>query len=176
MQDLSAIPILIDLATMRDQAENFGVDLKKVNPQIMVDLVVDHSLNIEKTSSFDSVEINLENEIKRNSERYKFIKWASSQFENLSVVPPGFGISHQVNLEYLSTMINIKEIEDKFFIFPECIVGTDLHTSMVNALGILAWEVGEMESQSIMFGLNSPFYLPKVTGIKIEGKFNKIYK
>ncbi|GGD38230.1 aconitate hydratase A [Malaciobacter pacificus] len=170
MQDLSAIPILIDLATMRDQAENFGVDLKKVNPQIMVDLVVDHSLNIEKTSSFDSVEINLENEIKRNSERYKFIKWASSQFENLSVVPPGFGISHQVNLEYLSTMINIKEIEDKFFIFPECIVGTDLHTSMVNALGILAWEVGEMESQSIMFGLNSPFYLPKVTGIKIEGK------
>jgi len=105
IQDLTAIPIIIDLATLRDEANSIGKNPNKINPLIMVDIIIDHSLNIDKSATYDSLDVNLKNEVQKNNERYELIKWASTHFENISVVPPGFGICHQINLEFLSTMI-----------------------------------------------------------------------
>ncbi len=173
MQDLTSIPILIDLASMREEALNIGEDIDKINPNVMVDLIIDHSLDISKTSTSDSLEINLKNEISKNEEKYEFIKWASNSFKNFSVVPPGFGISHQINLEYLSTMICLKQIDEKVFIYPETVVGTDLHTSMINSLGILGWEIGGLEAQCMMFDSHSSFSLPSITGVKLVGTLDQ---
>ncbi|MGE7664751.1 aconitate hydratase AcnA [Ureibacillus composti] len=164
-QDYTGIPAIVDLAAMRSKIVELGGDPKKINPKVRVDLVIDHSLIVEKTSTRDALHKNLELEYKRNEERYSFVRWAQQAFDNFYVVPPGSGIVHQVNLEYLATGVLQKEK----LLYPDTLVGTDSHTTMINGLGILGWGVGGIEAESAMLG--TPLYLltPEVVGIKLEG-------
>jgi len=173
MQDFTGIPIIVDLASIRDTVVENGGDVSKVNPKIMVDLVIDHSLDVYSTSNKDSSEINIEKECELNKERYEFIKWAQNSFSNFRVVPPGSGICHQVNLEYLSTILHLDVVDNKNFIYPETIIGTDSHTTMINSLGVLGWGVGEVEAKSVMLGMPISFHLPKVVGVNIHGKLKE---
>ncbi|MGM0519065.1 MAG: aconitate hydratase AcnA [Campylobacterota bacterium] len=152
MQDSAGLPTIIDLASMRDEALKFGLNSASINPKVMVDLVVESSSNkiLE-------------------DEKNRVLKWAQNQFENLSVIPPGNGICHQVNLEYLATMIDIKKIDNKLFMYPETLIGTDIHTTLINALGVLGWGVGVLEAQKAMLGYSITLNLPKVVGVKIVG-------
>lgn len=163
MHDYTGIPSLVDLASMREKISKDGGNAEVINPQIMVDLVVDHLLNVNTSS----IVLNKEN--KRNKERYTFAKWASNQFENLSVIPPNWGVCDQVNLEYLSTMISASNNDGKIFIFPEAIAGTDSHTTMINALGVLGWKVGEIQLEASILGSSISFVLPQVVGVKLTG-------
>lgn len=157
MNDFCGIPALVDLASMRQWAKNSNGDVEKINPQLMLDLVIDNS--------FDTSE----KEINRNAQRYKFVKWAQNTFKNISVIPPSSTIFNQVNLEYLSTMISAKNIDNKIYLFPESIVGTDSHSSMINALGVLGFKVDNIEVESTILGSNITFDLPEVLGINISG-------
>lgn len=157
MNDFCGIPALVDLASMRQWAKNSNEDVEKINPQLMLDLVIDNS--------FDTSE----KEINRNAQRYKFVKWAQNTFKNISVIPPSSTIFNQVNLEYLSTMISAKNIDNKIYLFPESIVGTDSHSSMINALGVLGFKVDNIEVESTILGSNITFDLPEVLGINISG-------
>ena len=167
MKDSTAIPTLVDLASMRDFAKNQNRDISKVNPQIMVDLVMDHSLDTNLMETGNQVE--LKGDFKQNQEIYEFIKWAQNSFTNFRVVPPGSGIFHQVNLEYLSTILHVKNIENMYLLYPEVVVGTDANTTMINSLGVLAWRVEGIEAESALLGLPIYINLPKVVGVKIEG-------
>ena len=165
MQDFSGIPAMVDFASMRDAMFIQNKDVNLVNPQITVDLIIDNSLNSDTSNVYS----NLEKEITRNKERYKFAKWAQNKFKNFSVIPPGRGISQQINLEYLSTMLSSSKIDDNIFLFPESIIGTDSHTTMINALGVLGWGVNTLELESAMLGSSISLYLPKVVGVNIIG-------
>ena len=165
MQDFSGVPAMVDFASMRDAIKKENKDVSLVHPQIYVDLVIDHSLNLDTQNAT----INMENEILRNKERYEFIKWAQKKLKNFSVIPPSYGISKQVNLEYLSTMLSSKKIDDNIFIYPETLVGTDSHTTMINALGVLGWGVNVIQLQSAMLGSSISLDLPKVVGVNISG-------
>lgn len=173
MQDYTGIPTMVDFASMRDILKSQGVDERIINPKIMVDLVVDHSLEINSTNQINSLEINLEKEIEKNAPRYKFIKWANKQFENFSVVPAGKGICHQINLEYLSTMITVQKEDEKIFIYPEKILGTDSHTTMINALGVLAWGISGIQAQAVMLNPTLNINLPKVIGLQLCGELKE---
>lgn len=164
LQDYSGIPILIDLASIRDSLQKSNKDVLKVNPKIMVDLVIDHSLDFDNSDELTE---------ELNKEKYEFIKWAQKSFSNLRVVPPGSGICHQVNLEYLSTIIHLDIIENKNFIYPETIIGTDSNTNMINSLGVLGWSVNELEIKSSILGMPIKFKLPKVVGVNIHGKLKE---
>lgn len=165
MKDFAGIPAIVDLASMRDALAKRSGNVQRVNPQIMVDLV------IEQTSNTNSTEINLQKEIVRNKERYQFAKWAQNQFKNFSIIPPSSHSYSQINLEYLSTMISAKNIEGKTYIYPETIVGTDSHTTMINSLGILGLSVGGIEVESAMLGSSISLNLPKVVGVEVVGSF-----
>jgi aconitate hydratase len=173
MQDFTGIPTIVDLASMRDIIKNKGGDVSKVNPQIMVDLVIDHSLDIHSASEQSSAQINMNKEFDLNKERYQFAKWAGKSFSKLRVIPPGSGICHQINLEYLSTILHLETKDDKNFIYPETIVGTDSHTTMINSLGILAWGVSGIDAQGIMLGVPVSLTFPKVVGIDIHGELKE---
>ncbi|RXK07669.1 aconitate hydratase [Halarcobacter ebronensis] len=164
MQDSTAIPALVDLASMRDFVKNEKKDLNRVNPQIMVDLVLDHTLNFKA---------DMKEELEQNLEKYEFIKWAESSFSNLRVVPPGSGICHQVNLEYLSTILHVKNVENMFLLYPEIVVGTDSNTTMINSLGVLGLSIEGIEAESAILGLPIYLDLPKVVGIKIKGELKE---
>lgn len=157
LKDYAGIPALVDLASMRDWAKVNNKNAKKINPQIMLDLVIDNS--------FDESE----KELNRNAQRYKFVKWAQNQFENFSVIPPSSSIYNQVNLEYLSTMISAKNIDNKIHLFPESIVGSDSHSCMTNALGIMGLNVGNIEVESIILGSKLTLNLPEIIGLKVSG-------
>ncbi|WP_108061024.1 aconitate hydratase AcnA [Poseidonibacter lekithochrous] len=157
MKDFSGIPALVDLASMRQWAKNNDEDVEKINPQLMLDLVIDNSSDSS------------EKELNRNAQRYKFVKWAENNFKNITVIPPSSTNFNQVNLEYLSTMISAKSIDNKICLFPESIVGTDSHSSMINALGVLGFKVGNIEVESTILGSNLTFDLPEVIGINISG-------
>lgn len=161
LQDFSGIPAIVDLASMRDVIAQQGGNVQSIKPKIMVDLIINHIGDI--------TDRNIQKEIESNKEKYEFSKWAQNQFENFSVIPPASGICHQVNLEYLSTMLSSKYEENQIFLYPETIVGTDSHTTMINALGVLGWKVGGIEVESIMFGSGVSLNLPKVIGIEIVG-------
>jgi aconitate hydratase len=169
MQDFTGVPALVDLASMRDVINQYGLDPKEINPQVMVDLVIDHSISISSFGSNESSEINLEKELETYKDRFKFVKWANNAFSNFRVIPPGSGICHQVNLEYLSTILHVEKIEEKYFLYPETIVGTDSHTTMINSLGVLGWSVEGVQAQSSMLGLPISFNLPKVVGVNLHG-------
>lgn len=170
LQDFTGVPILVDLAAMRNAAAQRGIDPSRVNPSVPVDLIIDHSVQVDSFRHANSMLVNLEREFDRNEERYAFLKWAPNAFHRLSVVPPGNGICHQVNLEHLSQVVAVTGENSGQVAFPDTLVGSDSHTTMVNGLGILAWGVGGIEAESVMLG--EPTYFPPVrmVGVRLDGK------
>lgn len=169
MQDFTGVPAIVDLAAMRDAIHNLGGDVLKINPLTQVDLVIDHSVQVDKSGSSDSFTKNVELEIHRNYERYEFLRWGSKAFSNFRVVPPGTGICHQVNLEYLSKVV----WEKNGYIYPDTLVGTDSHTTMVNGLSVLGWGVGGIEAEAVMLGQPMSMLIPEVIGVKLTGKMSQ---
>ncbi|HZY70575.1 MAG TPA: aconitate hydratase AcnA [Thermoplasmata archaeon] len=170
LQDFTGVPILVDLAAMRNAAAERGLEASRVNPSVPVDLIIDHSVQVDSFRRANSMLVNLEREFDRNEERYAFLKWAPNAFRGLSVVPPGNGICHQVNLEYLSQVVALGGGDGGRVAYPDTLVGSDSHTTMVNGLGILAWGVGGIEAESVMLG--EPTYFPpiNVVGVRLTGK------
>src|SRR5271170_4096512 len=163
MQDLTGVPAIVDLAAMRDAIVTLGGAAKMINPTVPVDLVIDHSVIIERSGTASSFAENVEIEYQRNLERYKLLKWAQGSFEHLRVVPPGTGICHQVNLEYLSSVV----CERDGVAFPDTLVGIDSHTTMVNGLGVLGWGVGGIEAEAAVLGQPVPMLVPPVVGLRL---------
>jgi aconitate hydratase len=170
MQDFTGVPAVVDLAAMRDATKALGGDPKSVNPLVPVDLVIDHSVMVDTFGTADSFRSNVEREYERNGERYKFLKWGASAFDNFRVVPPGTGICHQVNLEYLAQTVWTKEEDGVAYAFPDTLVGTDSHTTMVNGMAVLGWGVGGIEAEAAMLGQPVSMLIPEVIGFKLTGK------
>ncbi|WP_300562035.1 aconitate hydratase AcnA, partial [Companilactobacillus sp.] len=170
LQDFTGVPALVDLAAMRDEVKKRGGDPEKINPDVPVHLVIDHSVQVDMAANDEAFDFNVKQEFKRNHERYTFLKWAQNSFDNLTIIPPDTGIIHQVNLEYLSQVIRQKKIGDQTVAFPDTLVGTDSHTTMINGLGVLGWGVGGIEAEASMLGEESYFPMPKVVGVKLTGK------
>ena len=170
MQDFTGVPCVVDLAAMRDAMTQLGGDPQKINPLVPVDLVIDHSVMVDEFGTPKAFEDNVELEYARNMERYEFLRWGSSALRNFRVVPPGTGICHQVNLEYLAQTVWISQAEDgKHVAYPDTLVGTDSHTTMVNGLGVLGWGVGGIEAEAAMLGQPVSMLLPEVVGFKLTG-------
>jgi aconitate hydratase len=170
MQDLTGVPAVVDLAAMRDAAAD---QPGRVNPQIPVDLVIDHSVMVDEFASHDAFAANVAREVERNDERYRFLKWGASVFANFRVVPPGTGICHQVNLEYLAKTVWQQEVDGKLYAFPDTLVGTDSHTTMINALGVLGWGVGGIEAEAGMLGQPVSLLIPEVVGFRFKGSLRE---
>ena len=170
MQDYTGIPAVADLAAMRDEVKSKKKDPNKINPSSSVDLVIDHSVMVDAYASKDSFKHNVEKEFLRNGERYSFLKWGQKAFNNFRVVPPGTGICHQVNLEYLSKVVWTSESEGNVYAYPDTLVGTDSHTTMVNSLSVLGWGVGGIEAEAAMLGQPISMLIPEVIGFKLNNK------
>ena len=170
MQDYTGIPAVADLAAMRDEVKSKKKDPNKINPLSSVDLVIDHSVMVDAYASKDSFKQNVEKEFLRNGERYSFLKWGQSAFNNFRVVPPGTGICHQVNLEYLSKVVWTSESQGNVYAYPDTLVGTDSHTTMVNSLSVLGWGVGGIEAEAAMLGQPISMLIPEVIGFKLNNK------
>lgn len=166
LQDFTGVPCVVDLASLRAEAARKGKDVSKINPLIPVDLVIDHSIQVENFGTKDALKKNVDLEYQNNGERYMLLKWAQKAFNNFSAVPPGMGICHQVNLEYLSKAVLTRD----GFAFPDSCFGTDSHTPMVNGIGVVAWGVGGIEAEAAMLGQPSYFIMPEVVGLKLTGK------
>ncbi|MDT7861284.1 MAG: aconitate hydratase AcnA [Saccharolobus sp.] len=173
MQDYTGVPLLVDLAAMRNKVMEIGKDPRIINPVIPADLVIDHSVQVDYFGTIYSLDFNMKKEFERNIERYQFLKWAQGAFRNLRIVPPGKGIVHQVNLEYLSTVVTKSEVRGFLTAYPEVIIGTDSHTTMINGLGILGWGVGGLEAEAVLLG--EPYYMnvPEVIGVKLTGEIQE---
>ena len=169
MQDFTGVPAVADLAAMRNAVALKGKNPAKVNPLSQVDLVIDHSVMVDYFATPQAFQKNVDMEFGRNKERYEFLKWGQQAFENFRVIPPGTGICHQVNLEYLSKVVWNRSINGQDYLYPDTLVGTDSHTTMVNALGVLGWGVGGIEAEAAMLGQSVSMLLPEVVGFKIEG-------
>lgn len=167
LQDFTGVPCVVDLAAMRDAVKKLGGDPTRINPLQQVDLVIDHSVQVDKFGSVASFKKNTEIEMERNHERYVFLRWGQQAFDNFSVVPPGTGICHQVNLEYLA---KVAYISKENVVYPDTLVGTDSHTTMVNGLGVLGWGVGGIEAEAAMLGQPVSMLIPQVIGFKLKGK------
>ena len=171
MQDFTGVPAVVDLAAMRDAMAKLGADPEKINPLVPVDLVIDHSLMVDAFGSPKAFEENVALEYERNMERYKFLKWGAQAFRNFRVVPPGTGICHQVNLEYLAQVAWTSDDKDgATVVYPDTLVGTDSHTTMVNGLGVLGWGVGGIEAEAAMLGQPVSMLIPEVVGFKLTGR------
>ncbi|MBA2870992.1 aconitate hydratase [Anoxybacillus calidus] len=171
LQDFTGVPAVVDLASMRKAMADIGGDPYKINPEIPVDLVIDHSVQVDKAGTDDALEYNMNLEFERNAERYKFLNWAQKAFNNYRAVPPATGIVHQVNLEYLANVVHAVEDENgEYEAFPDTLVGTDSHTTMINGIGVLGWGVGGIEAEAGMLGQPSYFPVPEVIGVKLTGK------
>ncbi len=170
MQDFTGVPAVVDLAAMRDATKELGADPQKINPLVPVDLVIDHSVMVDSFGNKQAFSQNVELEYKRNGERYEFLRWGQEAFNNFSVVPPGTGICHQVNLEYLAQTIWTSEIDGITIAYPDSLVGTDSHTTMVNGLAVLGWGVGGIEAEAAMLGQPITMLIPEVIGFKLTGK------
>ena len=166
LQDFTGVPVVVDLASMRDAVSDLGMKPSMINPIVRSDLVIDHSVQVDSFAQNDSMNLNILKEFDRNTERYKLLKWAQSAFSNFLVVPPGTGIVHQVNLENLAEVILSSENN---FIYPDTCIGTDSHTTMINAVGVLGWGVGGIEAEAVMLG--QPYYMqvPEVVGVNLDG-------
>src|SRR5213592_1211737 len=181
MQDFTGVPAVVDLAAMRDAMKMLGGDPKKINPLVPVDLVIDHSVIVNFFGNNNAFKKNVDEEYRQNQERYEFLKWAQKSFENFRVVPPGTGICHQVNLEYLSQTVWSKKDTVKVdgkpatmeVAYPDTLVGTDSHTTMVNGLAVLGWGVGGIEAEAAMLGQPYSMLLPEVIGVKLTGKLKE---
>ena len=173
MQDYTGIPAIVDLAAMRDAVKEKNIDPNKINPLSPVDLVIDHSVMVDSYAGKNSFSQNVEKEFFRNGERYSFLKWGQNAFNNLRVVPPGTGICHQVNLEYLAKVVWSSEFGGNKYAYPDTLVGTDSHTTMINSLSVLGWGVGGIEAEAAMLGQPISMLIPEVVGFKIDGKLNE---
>ncbi|MDB5528043.1 MAG: acnA [Devosia sp.] len=173
MQDFTGVPAVVDLAAMRDATKALGADAQKINPLVPVDLVIDHSVMVDSFGSAASFGQNVELEYERNGERYEFLRWGQKAFDNFRVVPPGTGICHQVNLEYLAQTVWIRDEDGETVAYPDTLVGTDSHTTMVNGLAVLGWGVGGIEAEAAMLGQPITMLIPEVVGFKMTGKINE---
>ena len=173
MQDFTGVPAIVDLAAMRDAMKHLGGDPEKINPLQPAELVIDHSVQVDEYGTKGSYDINAALEFSRNRERYAFLKWGQSAFRNFSAVPPGMGICHQVNLEYLARVVFTTEVDGKLRAYPDTLVGTDSHTTMINGLGVLGWGVGGIEAEAAMLGQPVSMLLPQVVGFKLSGKLKE---
>ena len=169
MQDFTGVPAVVDLAALRDASDDQG----RINPNIPVDLVIDHSLMVDEYASSEAFGINVSLEVRRNDERYRFLKWGAQAFNNFRVVPPGTGICHQVNLEYLARTVWQHEVDGKCYAFPDTLVGTDSHTTMINGLGVLGWGVGGIEAEASMLGQPVSLLIPEVVGFQFTGSLRE---
>ena len=170
MQDFTGVPAVVDLAAMRDAMEEIGGDPAAINPLVDVDLVIDHSVQVDAFGNERAFAVNAEHDFERNRERYSFLKWGQHSFDNFRVVPPATGICHQVNLEYLAQVVYSRENEGVLQAYPDTLVGTDSHTTMVNGLGVLGWGVGGIEAEAAMLGQPISMLLPQVVGFKLSGE------
>jgi aconitate hydratase len=170
LQDFTGVPCVVDMAAMRDAMKNLGGDLKKINPQVQCDLVIDHSVQVDSFGTSQSLGENVNLEFERNEERYEFLKWGQNALQNFKVVPPATGIVHQVNLEYLAKGVLKRKVGKELQAYPDSLVGTDSHTTMINGLGIVGWGVGGIEAESVMLGEPIYMLLPEVVGFRIKGK------
>jgi aconitate hydratase len=173
MQDFTGVPAIVDLAAMRDAMKVLGGDPEKINPLQPAELVIDHSVQVDQYGTSNSYSLNAMLEFQRNRERYAFLKWGQSAFRNFSAVPPGMGICHQVNLEYLARVVFTLEREGKMLAYPDTLVGTDSHTTMINGLGVLGWGVGGIEAEAAMLGQPVSMLVPQVVGFKLTGKLRE---
>lgn len=173
MQDFTGVPAVVDLAAMRDAMKNLGGNAQAINPQVPVDLVIDHSVMVDNFGTKESEAQNVALEYKRNKERYEFLKWGQKAFENFRVVPPGTGIIHQVNLEHIGQVVWTKEVDGKNIAYCDTCVGTDSHTTMINGLGVLGWGVGGIEAEAAMLGQSVTMLIPEVVGFKLTGKLKE---
>ena len=173
MQDFTGVPAIVDLAAMRDAMKVLGGDPEKINPLQPAELVIDHSVQVDQYGTANSYSINSMLEFQRNRERYAFLKWGQSAFRNFSAVPPGMGICHQVNLEYLARVVFTLEEDGKTVAYPDTLVGTDSHTTMINGLGVLGWGVGGIEAEAAMLGQPVSMLVPQVVGFKLTGKLRE---
>ncbi|MEM8838110.1 MAG: aconitate hydratase AcnA [Pseudomonadota bacterium] len=173
MQDFTGVPAVVDLAAMRDATANLGGDPKKINPLVPVDLVIDHSVMVDNYGTPDAFKKNVDREYERNGERYTFLRWGQEAFDNFRVVPPGTGICHQVNLEYLAQAVWTKEENGETIAYPDTLVGTDSHTTMVNGLAVLGWGVGGIEAEAAMLGQPISMLIPEVVGFKLTGEMQE---
>lgn len=170
MQDFTGVPAVVDLAAMRDAMVKLGVSPQKINPLTPVDLVIDHSVQVDEFGTPISFKGNVHLEMQRNHERYAFLRWGQKAFQHFRVVPPGTGICHQVNLEYLAKTVWSQEIEGEHYAYPDTLVGTDSHTTMINGLGVLGWGVGGIEAEAVMLGQPISMLIPEVIGVKLMGQ------
>ena len=169
LQDFTGVPAIVDLAAMRSAMARQGGDPSLINPVIPADLVIDHSVQVDHYGTLDSYNYNVQREMERNRERYSLLKWGQDAFENFRVVPPGTGIVHQVNLEYLGSVVHTKEIDGQKLAFPDTLVGTDSHTPMINGLGVLGWGVGGIEAEAVLLGQPYFMLIPEVVGVRVTG-------
>ncbi len=173
LQDFTGVPAIVDLAAMRDAVVKLGGDAESINPLVPVDLVIDHSVMVDFFASEDSLAKNTEIEFERNNERYQFLRWGQKAFSNFKVVPPGTGIVHQVNLEYLANVVMQGDSSENTILYPDTLVGTDSHTTMINGLGVLGWGVGGIEAEAAMLGQPISMLIPNVVGFKLIGKLKE---
>ena len=166
MQDFTGVPAVVDLAAMRDAMADLGGDPTKINPLVPAELVIDHSVQVDVFGTRDAFRVNAEREFERNEERYAFLRWGQGAFEGFKVVPPDTGIVHQVNLEYLARVV----FDDEGTLYPDTLVGTDSHTTMINGLGVLGWGVGGIEAEAAMLGQPMSMLIPRVVGFKLDGE------
>ena len=173
LQDFTGVPVVVDLAAMRDAVADKGGDPSIINPVVHSDLVIDHSVQVDYFASEGALARNIDLEFERNVERYKLLKWSQSAFDNMLVIPPGTGIVHQVNLEFLASAVLTGEIDGQTVAYPDTCVGTDSHTTMINGLGVLGWGVGGIEAEAVMLG--QPYYMlvPEVVGVKLTGQLSE---
>lgn len=173
MQDFTGVPAVVDLAAMRDVAVEAGLPPERVNPLAPVDLVVDHSVQVDRWGLPDALDFNVAKEYERNGERYMVLKWAQERFRNFNIIPPNSGICHQVNLEYLSKVVVVETDSGKNLLYPDTLVGTDSHTPMINGIGVMGWGVGGIEAEAVLMG--QPYYMPipEVVGVKMLGRLPK---
>ncbi|OGO13463.1 MAG: aconitate hydratase 1 [Chloroflexi bacterium RBG_16_47_49] len=173
MQDFTGVPAIVELAAMREAVARMGGDPRKINPLVPVDLVIDHSVQVDFFATPDALMRNAELEFQRNRERYEFLRWGQNAFQNYRVVPPATGIVHQVNLEYLAQVVNSQKLGDEFLAYPDTLVGTDSHTTMINGLGVVGWGVGGIEAEAAMLGQPIDMLIPDVIGVKLIGQLSE---
>jgi aconitate hydratase len=166
LQDFTGVPAVVDLAAMRSAMKRMGGDPKKINPLIPVDLVIDHSVQVDAYASDDALATNMQFEFERNGERYQFLHWGKNAFNNFRVVPPATGIVHQVNLEYLAKVV----WQNNGIVMPDTVLGTDSHTTMINGLGVVGWGVGGIEAEAVMLGQPLYMLMPEVIGFRMTGR------
>ncbi|MCA9249391.1 MAG: aconitate hydratase, partial [Planctomycetales bacterium] len=170
LQDFTGVPAVVDLAAMRSAMQRMGGDPNKINPLVPADLVVDHSVQVDRFATPDALQFNVDLEFQRNQERYELLRWAQTAFNNFRVVPPNTGIVHQVNLEYLAKCVFVREDEKGPVAIPDSLVGTDSHTTMIDGLGVVGWGVGGIEAEAVMLGQPLYMLMPEVVGMELTGQ------